>query len=206
MSRRLTVLATSSVALGLTLGTALFPGTAFANAGNSIAPLEDAYVSSAHPEVNYGSTQRMWVDNDEDVLTSYLKFDVKTSVYDGHNACEGGVFSASSATLSLKVDNLSDGTQDVWTTAPDWTEGTLTHDNRPAPVDDNPWGHVYGAPGSLIDGSASIAIDGQAIDEACRDYNGILSLVIQGGTTNAIAFASREASADQPELMVVVGD
>jgi hypothetical protein len=206
MSTRITALAASSVALGLTIGTVLSPGVAFANAGNAIAPLADAYVSSAHPHHNYGSSVRVWVDDDADTLTGYFKFDVTKSIYDEHNACDGGVFSASSATLTLKVDNASDGVQEIWVTSPDWTEDDLTHANRPARVGSNPWGYIYGEPGELIDGFASIAIDGQAIDQACRDYKGILSLVVRNLSDNAIAFKTKEAYKEQPQLFVVVGD
>ena len=193
------------LALALVASTALSPSIAHANGGNTITPLADAYVSSAHPNNNYGSSARLWIDNDTDALTSYLKFDVRNSVYDGHNACEGGVFSASSANLDLTIDDVSGNGHEIWVTDPSWTETGLTYNNRPAVTGASAAGIIYSADEDSVNDSAIYTIDGAAIDQACNEYGGILSLVIKGGSTNALAFKSKEGSIS-PTLAVIVGD
>lgn len=207
MSRPLVLAGSLLATLALSVGLA---PAAHAGAGNAVSPVADTYVASAHGNTNYGTASRVWVDNDatNGTLLTYLKYDVTQSLANGHHACEGGIFSSSSAFLTLDVDDVSTGGHNVYRTASDsWTETGLTWNNKPAAT-----GSALGSTGATasteedsVNDVTIIGIDGTVIDDACANHSGILSVVIADGSDNAVAWKTRE-TANPPTLTVVVGD
>lgn len=211
----------STIISGLSLAGAslLFPAVASAeNRPNVIYPIADAYVSSAHPNTNYGTASRLWVDNDSTngILRTYLKFDITQATKDGYNTCQagingsGGSYDDSSAYIRLAVEDVSTGNHQAFMTSSSWTETGITYNNKPAAIgtamhrDFSP-GTEYGEE-SVVGGVTDVEVSSEAIDDACANHAGILSVVIKDGSTNAIAWTSRESAVNQPTLTIVMGD
>ncbi|GAA1627125.1 Ig-like domain-containing protein [Georgenia ruanii] len=151
----------------------------------AVVPIADAYVRSSSPTKNLGTTAILSVDASP-VDVTYLKFDL--SAYAGRTL--------TGATLRLTVgDNSSTGRQDVKLVADNsWTETGLTYTNRPAPTT---------TVGSLAKTTVNTAYEiPLAVPALSGQLGSVLSLALDSPSTDAVVFASREASTGRPELVL----
>ncbi len=146
----------------------------------TFVPVADAYVNSGSPTSNYGSSTALRADGSPDVH-SYLRFDVQ-----GLNGTVIQatllVYANSASTLGCDARSVSDNT---------WAESTLNYSNAPA------MGSVLGSSGPFGAGTW-IRMDVTAYVTGNGSYN--FGLSTTSGT--AISFASREAGANAPQLIV----
>jgi len=149
----------------------------------NIVPAADAYVNSASPSTNYGSSTQLRGDGSQVVL-SYLRFNV--------SGLSGAV---TSATLRIYANSFSNGGYSIHGVSNNtWAEGTITYANAPAV------GSVMGSSGAFGAGVWT-SIDVTAYVTGNGSYN--LALTVSG--SSAISFASRESGAQSPQLVVVTG-
>ncbi len=91
---------------------------------STLTPVADAYVNSAYPSTNYGTSTALRVDGSPTVR-SYLRFNVAGLTGAVTNASLR-LYANSSLSTGITANRVADNT---------WGELTLTHDNRP-PMDD----------------------------------------------------------------------
>jgi len=149
----------------------------------SIVPEADAYVNSASPSTNYGSATQLRGDGSP-VVMSYLRFNV-TGLSGTPTSATLRVFANSASSGGYSIHGVSNNT---------WGEGTITYANAP------PVGSVLGSSGAITSKTWT-SIDVTAYITGIGTYN--LALTVPGST--AISFASREAGANAPQLVVVTG-
>jgi len=153
-----------------------------------LLPKHDVYVSSSAPTTKYGTASSMRTKNSaSETFISYLKFDV------------AGVSGApESAKLRLYVTNSSpDGgavylvSNDYLNTATPWLESGMLWANAPA-ITGTPLGAIGTATSSQwVEVDVTPAITG----------NGTYSFAIKNNNSDAVYFASKEATND-PQLVI----
>ncbi len=188
------------------------PGVA--SAGEFVGPFyptADTYVSSAHVSSNYGTSNRLWVQNDTEQNYTFLKFDlndVKTSY--GNPLCTEGT---AGGTLYMKVDAVSDGGHRAWLGADStWTETGLKWNNMPAirlnayndPIELTTSPTLSAYEDSLSDWTFVNLAD--VLGSACQYNDGILTIIIKDGSSDAIAWKSSRATSDLPYAYFNIGD
>jgi hypothetical protein len=130
--------------------------------------------------LNYGSATTLRADGSP-VYRSYLRFNVGDL---------GGV--VTNATLRLYTTSASaTGYQVKRVNNPSWEENTITYDNSPAA------GSTIGSSGSIAVGSWT-SVDVTALITG----NGIYDLALTTTTSAALNFNSRNASSNQPQLVI----
>jgi len=137
-------------------------------------------VNSGSPTSNYGSATTLRADASPDVH-SYLRFNVQGLSGTVRRATLR-IFANSASTLGCIANSVSDNT---------WTESTLNYSNSPSV------GAVIGLSSSFGTG-VWISIDVTTYIKGNGIYN--LGLTTSGST--AISFASREAGANAPQLII----
>jgi len=142
-------------------------------------PNADAYVESAHSSTNYGSLTTLRADGSP-VVRGYLRFNV-----------QGLAGAVTRATLRVYANSAANGYDIKGVSNNTWVESTITYNNAPAV------GSVLGSFGSF-GGGAWTNVDVTAYVTGNGTYN--LGLTTPGST--AISFASREAGANAPQLIV----
>jgi hypothetical protein len=144
----------------------------------------DSYVrSGSYASQAFGSATSVHVDQDDGGTTKrgYLRFTIKD------------VGAITRARVRLFVTNGSASSFDAFRiSSTTWAEATTTWNNAP-PVD----GPKIASVGSTTSGSWT-EIDVTSIATA----NSVLSLALVGRSTDGFAFASREASANRPQLVI----
>ncbi len=143
-------------------------------------PVADAYVAGDFATTNYGTSALLKVDASPSIR-SYLRFNV--------GDMSGVVMKA---TLRLYATSTSTtGFQVKRVTDQSWKEGTITHANAPSI-------------GSLIDASGGIAPENWInIDvTSLVTGNGIYDLALTTTSTFTLNFNSRDASSNQPQLII----
>jgi hypothetical protein len=144
----------------------------------------DAYVNAGSPSTNYGTLATLRGDGSP-VVRSYLRFNL-----------QGLTGAVTRATLRVFANSSSGGGTDNIQSVSDntWGESTITYANAPAV------GSVLGSSGSFGAGVWT-NVDVTAYITGNGTYN--LALSVPGAT--AISFASREAGANAPQLVVETG-
>jgi hypothetical protein len=143
-------------------------------------PVADTYVNAGSPGTNYGTLTTLRADASPDVH-SYLRFDVQGLTGTVQRATIL-VFANSSSTSGININSLSDNT---------WSESTLNYNNAPP---------VGGSLGSVGGFTAPIWI---RIDvTGYVTGNGTYSFALTTPGSTAISFASREAGANAPQLVI----
>jgi hypothetical protein len=181
----------------------VFSGQAFAETVN-IYPIADSYVSNDHPNTNYGTSLRLWAEDDfTHELHTLLKFDLNEAVDETNQTpCTNG--SADSSYVNMKVDEVSNGGHDVLLVGNNWTETGVTYNNAPSAIDylDT----TVSTEEDSVNDWTNFEVWGGFIEDACENNNGIISFRVVGGTDNAVAWKSRENSTNKPYFSVVIGD
>ena len=182
-----------SLAAVAVLLTSLLPTTTRAATTVTLVPVADAHVAPAAPNNNYGATNPLRTREGGGTTTdptyrAYLKFDVSSLA--GQNI--------QSATLRLFVP--SDPTPNVQSvyrvTDSSWVESTITNANAPQP-EANPVGSGTVA----LTGYNDISLGAGAITSSQ-----LQTFFIKSAGNNNLAFSSREAATDKPQLVVVIAD
>jgi acid phosphatase type 7 len=152
-------------------------------ATTSIGPSADAYVHSAYPTKNYGTSTQLRGDNSP-VVRSYLRFNV-----------QGVSGAVTSATLRVYANSSASGGYNIRGVSNDtWAETAITYDNAPAV------GNVLGSSGSFSSGVwTSVSVT------AYVTGNGTYNLALTVPGSQAISFASRESGSHAPQLIIVTG-
>jgi cell division septation protein DedD len=154
------------------------PGNTF-----TFAPVADAYVNSGSTPTNYGAVTTLRVDASPD-LHSYLRFSVQ-GLSGKVTRATLRIFANSSSSLGCNANSVSDNT---------WTESTINYSNAPL---------VGGVIGSSTSFGAGVWI---TIDVTTYiTGNGTYNLGLTTPSSTAISFASREAAANAPQLIVETG-
>ena len=143
-------------------------------------PIADSYVNETSPTTNYGSLSSLRTDGSP-ILRSYLRFNVQ-GLSGNVTRATLRVFANSASSAGYSVNGVSNNT---------WVESTINYNNAP------PVGSALGSSGSF-GASVWISIDVTAYITGNGTYN--LALTTPGST--AISFASRQAGANTPQLIV----
>jgi hypothetical protein len=148
----------------------------------TFTPVADAYVNSASPATNYGTSTALRADGSPDVH-SYLTFTVAGSPGPVKSATLK-LFANSASTTGLDVRGVADTT---------WGEKTINFSNAPAMA-----GTVTGSSGPFTTTPAWISIDVTALISG----NGTFSLAVATTNATAISLSSKESGANAPQLVV----
>lgn len=146
----------------------------------SYMPLADSYVNAGSPASNYGAFTALRADGSPDV-DSYLRFDVQ-GLSGTVTKATLRVFANSASSLGYTLSSLEDNA---------WDELTITYNNAP------PTGNALGSSGAFGAG-VWIELDVTAYITG----NGTYSLALTTPGSTAISFASREAGARAPQLII----
>jgi acid phosphatase type 7 len=173
--------ATKSLLAGLTVLAAVAPSSAQA-ATAVFSPTDDAYVSSAKQNTNYGASSKLSVDGSP-TLRSYLKFQITGLPSDA------SIDSASLRLYATKGRGASfqvhDGVMDL-----SWSEDTITYATAPS------FGSM-GISGAIGGTPAWTEVDVKPFVGG----NGVTTLVLTTTGSTAIGLASEE-TANDPQLVV----
>jgi predicted phosphodiesterase len=168
-----------TLALLLLTSTTFFPAPAFGEV--SIGAAEDSYVDSSAPSSNFGTSSRLLVDNSPTVFRTFVRFIV-----------EGITFPVESAQMALRCVNSGPGGT-VWTISESWTEGGLTWNNQPKPVDS------ISSPGPFSCSSSGTPVVYDLTSVVTGD--GVYDLVIATTADDGVDFFSKE-SGSGPTLVI----
>ncbi len=94
---------------------------------------QDATVSRAKPDANFGEGLRLSVRAHDPVLRTYLRFDLRRPI--DASRVVGAVLTLTSPTGDGCLSDIRG--VDVYTVGDSWTEDTITFNNAPAPVASN---------------------------------------------------------------------
>ena len=146
----------------------------------TFVPVADSYVNESSPTSNYGTSTALRVDGSP-LVRSYLRFDVQ-GLAGTITKATLRVYATSSSSVGYDVRSVSDNS---------WGEATLNYTNAPA------FGPVVTSSGSFTgpiwkELDVTVLING----------DGTYSLVLTTLHTTAIGFASREAGANAPQLVI----
>ncbi|HEY3006127.1 MAG TPA: DNRLRE domain-containing protein, partial [Kribbellaceae bacterium] len=159
------------------------PGATPPPATFTFPPVADSYVSSAEPTRNFGTRSTLRTDASPEIR-SYLRFNV-TGLGGSVTAAKLRIFASSGNSVGADVRAVTDNPFNPW------TETGLTWNNQPGV------GGVLGSSGRLTAGAfVDVPLSTAGIT------NGVLNLGLTSPSTTATTFASREAGADAPVLIV----
>jgi chitodextrinase len=150
-------------------------------AGQKLAPVADAYVSSAKPKSNYGSATRLKAD-DAPLMQAYLRFN--SALLTGNvTRATLWLYAVTGSSVGYTVHSVADNS---------WQESTVTYANAPliavAPLDSI---SSYGS-GSWT-----------AVDvTSALNATGSLDLALTTASGNALSLGSRESGSKSPVLVV----
>jgi chitodextrinase len=199
-----TVTGTSYADLGLSPGTTYtYRVSAFDHAGNESAqsqpvsattpssggtsqvmtPIADAYVNSASPTTNYGSSTSLYVDADG-VRKTYLKFDL-TRLSGTVSSVTLKLYAGSSQSIGYQVDSTADTS---------WSESAITWNTKPPMASTN-----SGSSGPVTSGTwTSVTLPASLVQTA---LGGKFSLGLQTASSTNLKLLSRESSTP-PQLLI----
>ena len=106
---------------------------------------QDATVSRAKPDANFGEGLRLLVRAHDPVLRTYLRFDLHRPIDAGRIV--GALLTLTSPTGDGCVSDIRG--VDAYTVSDDWTEDTITFNNAPAPIAYNTSADTFG-PGPVL--------------------------------------------------------
>ena len=149
----------------------------------TFTPVADVEVNSSLPSVNFGRATGVGLDGSP-VRAGYLRFDVSVP--------PGEVVTSATLRLFMGSSSSSNGVfvHQVYNTT--WGETTTTYANAPA------LGAQVAASGAFP-ANAYVSMDVTSLVSA----SGLVSLGVTRNNAAAIAFSSREAAANQPQLVVL---
>ena len=142
----------------------------------------DAYVRSTSAGSNFGNATTLLVDGNDGgaVMHTYLRFAI------------GNVGAITSAKLRLRVTNSSSGPNEIRRVSDNsWSETGITWNNKPAT------GALVASIGSVSSGTW-LEVDITSIAQR----NSTISLAIIPGTTDGLDMSSRNASSNQPQIVI----
>ena len=154
--------------------------TSAAGGSFTFTPTADAYVYSINPTTNFGGLTVLRADASPD-MRSYLRFNIQ-GLNGSVSRATLRVFANSASTSGINIHGVGDNT---------WTESTINYNNAP------PIGSPIGS-FSPVGVGTWITIDVTNYVTGNGTYN--LALTTPGST--AISLASRQASANAPQLIV----
>jgi len=146
---------------------------------SKFTPTADAFVDKSQPTTNYGTKASLKTDSSP-VVRSYLRFSVANLA--------GAV---SRATLRILPKSSNAGGATVEAVTGNWGEKTITWANAPA------LGATVASSGALS-ASTWASIDVTALVAG----NGAVNLALVGPAGAAVAYPSREAASNRPQLVV----
>jgi hypothetical protein len=142
----------------------------------------DARVLQTNPTTNYGTSNRLDVDNPGQ--ESYVRFTVS-----------GVTGPIQNAKLRLFVTNGSSNGPSLYLTSSSWTETGITWNNRPAPTS----GAIANVGAITANGWAEFDIT------AVVTGNGTYDFVLLPDSTSGVTFTSREGTASsRPQLVLTL--
>jgi hypothetical protein len=143
-------------------------------------PVADAYVSSGHPDSNYGDLTELHVDASPE-RRAYVRFNVQ-GVSGAITRVTLRLFSQTSSSTGYEVHLVTNNT---------WNELTLTYNTAP------PFGGIAGSSGSIGTGAWSTVNITSLVSG-----NGLISVALTTSATDTLILASRETGANAPQLVV----
>lgn len=153
----------------------------------TFSPAADAQVSEGNPNYAYGTRSRMLIDGGSDLdSAAYLRFDVS-----------GVSGSVQQATLRVWVGGSGGGSSngpEARATGTNWTETTITWNNRPAPS------------GGVLDDKGNIPADSWAEYNvtAAVTGNGAVGFVLLPQGNDGLYIDAREGT-NRPQLLISLG-
>ena len=160
-------------------------GTSGGGSGATLTPVADAQIRSDSANTNYGTlvSLRTRETNGGSIYRSYLRFDVPASI--------GTV---DSVTLRLYVTDATKNLQSVFALGnPTWNEATINWNNAPA---------ITGtAIGTSTPGTLNAYVD-ITLPNSSVTPGTLITLALKGSNTDSLIVNSREASSNQPQLVI----
>jgi hypothetical protein len=146
-------------------------------------PVADAYVTSTHPNTNYGTGTRLDVRNSP-VMRSYLRFNVKGLNGKAIKSATLRLRANTTSSVPIYVRNISNNT---------WTEKGVDYNNRPSLGSTKIMGPQSYKTATWISIDVTSLVKGE----------GLMSLALTLQKTADLAFYSRESGGNAPELIIV---
>jgi hypothetical protein len=146
----------------------------------TFTPVADSYVYQSNPTTNYGTSTVLRADGSP-IMRSYLRFNVQ-GVNGTITRVTLRVFANSASSTGYNIGNVTNNT---------WTETGINYNNSPA------IGNSVGSSGQFGAGVWT-SVDVTSLVTG----NGTLNLGLYTTNTTAISFASRQAGANAPQLIV----
>ncbi|HLF41335.1 MAG TPA: phytase [Acidimicrobiia bacterium] len=145
----------------------------------TLLPTDDARVAQSTPNTNYGNTTLLEVDGSP-VVGSYLRFDVQADAV------------VTRARLRLFVTDATKNGPEVYRSDPDWSEATITWNNRPTRIPDVVADIGSARKARYVEWDVSSAVTGP----------GFHSFELVADSSDALGVNASEASANRPQLVV----
>ncbi len=183
MSRKLVTHVVITVAVLASLGAFLLVQGPVSSSGPQVTfhPVADAFVYSAQPDKNFGTSTALRVDGSP-VMSSYLRFDVSGLSAPIAKATLR-IYAESSQPLGYEVHAVHDNT---------WDESTVNYGNAPAP---DP--AVIGSSGGISGGTwTSVDVSSLVTDQ------GIYTVALTTQDSTQLKMTSREGGANAPQLVL----
>jgi hypothetical protein len=183
--------AAGNVSAGSNLAAATTQGSTPTSSSLTFAPVADATVRQARPTTNYGAARTLGADNGSGVaVASYLRFTVS-------GIPPGAAVRHAILRLYVPSDGTPSGPPVYAVPDNSWAETTVTWNSRPAAA------ATATAPGpGRLGGGTWVEYDVTPLVGG----NGTFSVAVgPTPTTDGTAFNSREATSNQPQLVVTYG-
>jgi Predicted solute binding protein len=148
----------------------------------ALNPVADAYVVSASPTSNFGTSKTLYVDNSP-IDHSYVQFNV-----------QGLSQAPSKVTLKIFANSTQSTGYDVYSVADNtWTETGINYSNAPAFA-----GTKTGSSGAIKTSGQFYSVDVTSLVTG----NGQVSFGLLTTSSTAINLSSRESGANAPQLVI----
>ncbi|MFU1798077.1 DNRLRE domain-containing protein [Paenibacillus azoreducens] len=176
----------SKIGLGLLtliLTAVIFP-TLTSASPVTLSPMDDSYVHQGNPSANYGTSASLYVKNDvANARQTYLKFNL--SEFSNVTDAKLRIYGSSSYNTVLSA----------YETADNWSEGSITWNNKPAQ------GSLAGSvPMNTAPAYYELDVTSYVAAEAAGD--GIISFMLQESAGKYTTLNSKEKGTNAPELIV----
>ena len=155
-----------------------------AAATTTLNPIADTYVQSDQPTSNFGTATFVKVDGSP-IAVSYLKFNV-TGLATAPTKATVRVYKSLSTTTAINLRSVADTS---------WSETGMTYSNKPAT------GATAIAPPQPWTENVWLSYDVTSLVKG----NGLISLALDTTSSTSKSLPSREAAANQPQLVLETG-
>ncbi len=166
-----------------------------------------------HRTSNYGTSTKLWAQVDDPVsgdIYTLLKFNLNQNFQVlndpvTYNPCTLGT---TDGTIYLKVSDVSNGGHELYSLSNNWTETGVKYNDvfSSLTIGQTLLDTTVSTEEDSVNDWTTLAVPGSVLNDACTNNSGIVSFIVSGGSTNAIAWHSRDDTVDRPYIVVTVND